>query len=137
MKSMNFDEFAGGSLAEKTNIALKQVIENLLDVNTPYKDKRKITIEIGFTQNEERDDVSVAVTVKTKLASTSPTKTNMAIGKDLRTGEIMAEEYGKQIRGQLSFSDLNTPEMPEDCDPETGEKIATVTKMIPRAVGEK
>ena len=36
-------------------------------------------------------------------------KTSFYIGKDLKTGEIYAEEYGKQIRGQMSLSDLEKP----------------------------
>lgn len=119
--SFDLTELAGGSLAEKFNIAMNKCIENMLDINTPFKNKRSVTIKVAMTQNETRDDVTVEVSVDTKLAPVAPSKTNMAIGKDLRTGQIMAEEYGSQIKGQLSLNDVMT--MPDDCDPETGEVI--------------
>jgi hypothetical protein len=122
MERINFEEFAGGELSDKLNRAIKQVVENMLDVNTPYKNKRKIKVEIGFTQNETRDDVSLEIAVEAKLAAATPTKSHMAIGKDLRNGEIYAEEYGSQIKGQMSFSDMQPPIVPgKDVDPETGE----------------
>ena len=31
--------------------------------------------------------------------------TQFAIGKDLKTGEVYAEEYGKQMRGQMTIND--------------------------------
>ncbi len=47
------------------------------------------------------------------------------IGKDLRTGELYAEEYGKQVRGQMSLDDYQTADEPateeKTVDEETGE----------------
>jgi len=37
-------------------------------------------------------------------------QTAFAIGKDLRSGEVYAEEYGKQIKGQMNIGDLKTEE---------------------------
>lgn len=37
-------------------------------------------------------------------------KTNFAMGKDLKSGEVVVNEYGKQIPGQMSFSDLGQKE---------------------------
>ena len=39
----------------------------------------------------------------TKLAPVSPVRTRMSIGRDLRDGEVYAEEYGRQIKGQMSL----------------------------------
>lgn len=36
--------------------------------------------------------------------------TAFSVGKDLRTGEVYAEEYGKQVKGQMSFNDLELKE---------------------------
>ena len=55
-----------------------------------------------------RDDVTVGVSVETKLASRSPAKTQMAIGKDLATGELYIEEYGRGIAGQMSLDKYPT-----------------------------
>lgn len=43
------------------------------------------------------------VSVSTKLAPISPMTTRMMIGKDLQSGEVYAQEYGKQCRGQMSL----------------------------------
>jgi len=125
---LRLENIAGGALQEKANAAMRKVIDNMQDPNTPWKNKRQITIKITFIQNEDRDDTSVAVSVDAKLAPVSPVVTRMAIGKDLATGETYAQEYGKQIRGQMSL-DLGpqgaTLQVGSDTvDPETGEVIA-------------
>ena len=103
------------------------MVENLLDPNTPYKNKRGITIKLTFEQTEQRNDVTVGVQVETKLSPRSPIKTQMAIGKDLRTKDLFVEEYGKGIRGQIKMDDYpkdkdgNIRIEGQVADPETGE----------------
>ena len=129
MFDINLDDLAGGELGIQFQAAAKKVIENLLDPNTPYKNKRGITIKLTFEQNEQRNDVTVGVQVETKLSPRSPIKTQMAIGKDLRTKELFVEEYGKGIRGQMRMEDLPTDGNGniliegKTADPETGEII--------------
>ena len=129
MFDINLDDLAGGELGVQFQAAAKKVIENLLDPNTPYKNKRGITIKLTFEQNEQRNDVTVGVQVETKLSPRSPIKTQMAIGKDLRTKELFVEEYGKGIRGQMRMEDLPTDGNGniliegKTADPETGEII--------------
>ncbi len=86
------------------------------DPNTPWKVKRQITIKIAFTQNEERDDTAVDLSVETKLAPVSPVRTRMAIGRDLKDGKTYAEEYGRQIKGQMSLELEPNPSGTEDSD---------------------
>ena len=52
---INLESFADGALAEKVNMALKEVLENIKDPNTDYKAKRKLTIDLIFTSGEDRD----------------------------------------------------------------------------------
>lgn len=106
MSKVNLEEFAGGALQEKFDIAMAQVLANMLDPNTPWKNKREINIKISFEQNEDRDDTTVDVSVVPKLAASKSIGTRMAIGKNIKTGELYAEEYGNQLRGQMSFDDL-------------------------------
>ncbi len=103
MDLLNLREFVGGALQEKVNTAMQKVLENMRDPNTPWKPKRHINIRISFTQNEDRDDAAVEVHVSEKTAPVSPMLTRMAIGKDLRSGRVYAEEYGRQIKGQMSL----------------------------------
>ena len=128
MNNVELKDLVGGMLQEKFAQAFENVVKNLQDPNTPYKVKRGITIKLSFDQNEARDDVSCTVDVTEKLAPQAGMKTSFSIGKDLRTGEVYAEEYGKQIKGQMSFADLEAEkESPvtvvdgKTVDTETGE----------------
>ena len=122
MSKVNLEEFAGGALQEKFDQAFEKTIQNMLDPNTPWKNKRKITVEITLEQNEDRSDTAVNVSVVMKLAPVKPVETRMVIGKNLKTGEVFAEEYGKQIRGQMSIDDYQTQEVDgKTVDVETGE----------------
>lgn len=103
MELLNLKNIAGGALQEKVDAAMRRVLDNMHDPNTPWKTKRYITIKIAFTQNEERDDTAVDLSVDTKTAPVSPIHTRMSIGRDLRDGEVYAEEYGRQIKGQMSL----------------------------------
>ena len=116
MAKVSLEQIMGGGLQEQFGKSFDRVIENLADPNTGFKECRKITIELKFTQNEARDDVSCAVSVKEKLAAQSPMQTAFVVGKNLKTGEMYAEEYGrhKHVKGQMSVDEM-------DVDPETGE----------------
>lgn len=105
MSRVNLEAFAGGALQEKFDDAMEKVLVNMTDPNTPWKNKRKIIVEVSFEQNEDRDDSTVNVSVVTKLAAVKPISTRMAIGKDLETGQVFAEEYGSQCRGQMTLDD--------------------------------
>ena len=118
MAKVSLEQVMGGGLQEQFSKSFDRVIENLADPNTPFKEARKITIELKFTQNENRDDVFCAVSVKEKLAAQAPMNTAFMIGKNLKTGEIYAEEYGRhnRLKGQTSFNEIQV-------NPETGEVL--------------
>lgn len=123
MAKISLTQIMGGGLQEQFGKAFDRVIENLADPNTGFKDARKITIELKFTQNEARDDVFCAVSVKEKLAAQAPMQTAFVVGKNLKTGEMFAEEYGKhkQLIGQMCTDEM-------DVDPETGEVLDEAPK---------
>jgi len=125
MDRVNLETFAGGALQEKFDDAMEKVLVNMTDPNTPWKNKRKIIVEVSFEQNEDRDDSSVNVSVVPKLAPVKPVSTRMSIGKDLVTGEVFAEEYGSQCRGQMTLDDYQGQRDQvvdgKTVDPETGE----------------
>ena len=125
MKGIELKDLVGGALQEQFSQAFDKVVENLQNPNTSYRNTRKITIELKFTQNEARDDVKCAVSVSEKLATQSPLETAFAIGTDLKTGKLYAHEYGKQIRGQISID-----EVPPNVDLETGEIIEEQTANV-------
>lgn len=109
MEKVGLSGLTGGALQEKFDRAMESVINNMQDPNTPWKNKRGITIKLVFEQNEDRSDATVNISVETKTAPVKQITTRMAVGKDLETGDVFAQEYGNQIRGQMSM------------DPSTGE----------------
>lgn len=125
MQEVKLNELLGGALQETFQSSLEKVLENMLDINTPYKTRRSITIKLSFDQNEVRDDIKVHIDVSEKLAPRGTMETSFAFGRNLETGEIVAEEYGKQIKGQLHLNDAKPKyEALEDgrmVDMETGE----------------
>ena len=108
---VDLKEMVGGALNEKFQHSFDRVMENLQDVNTPYKAKREITIKMSFGQNEARDNVMTSIKVSEKLAAQGELTTQFAVGRDLRTGD-----YGNQLKGQLGFEK-------ETVDMTTGEVI--------------
>lgn len=127
--NVQLEELADGALAEKFQQVLAKVVDNLRDVNTSYKTKRKITIQLDFIQDESREDVRCDVAVGCKLAQPRPMSTRLAIGRDLRTDELYVAEYGKQIKGQMSIDDIVKAAEPEEKE-QTEKKVVNINKAI-------
>ena len=136
----DLSKFAGGAVQQDFDRAIAEVFENMQDPNTPYKPKRSVTIKIGFEQNEQRDDMNVEIVVDKKLVSKSSISTKMAIAKDLKSGKIVAEEYGKQIKGQMSLDDYQqedeeNPEQDEAQQEPDGKGKVTSLKPVRKVIG--
>lgn len=125
MNKVELQDLVGGALQETFEKAFAKVIDNLQDVNTAFKPKRGITIKLDFAQNESRDDVKVEISVTEKLAPQCGLSTNFSIARDLRTGELHAEEYGRYIKGQVTVQDYEKTQIvgEEVVDTETGEIV--------------
>lgn len=133
MNKVDLQNLVGGALQEKFERAFEKVVDNLQDLNTSFKVKRKISITLSFDQNETRDDVSVSVDVAEKLAPQKGMETKFNIGKDLKTGEVFAYEYGKQIPGQMNLHDCDpsVQKIGDDIvDTETGEIMGNGNQVI-------
>ena len=111
------EKFAGGVLKEKFNTELQKVLDNIADPNTDFKKTRKISLEIVFKANEDRDLAEVDIKSKATIVEEKATTTKVIIGKDLETGRVEASEFKNQLAGQLSIdvSDSNeTDEIEEN-----------------------
>ena len=102
MNNVNLNDFAAGALAERFNTALQEVLINLKDPNTSYTKKRKLTIELTFKCNKERDMTMVDVVAKSKLCPRESISTTMLMDFNLN-GEVIANELNKQISGQSAM----------------------------------
>ncbi len=105
MKTFDLQEVAGGALQEKLNRELQKVFNNMMDPNTPWKNKRQITIKMTLEQNEDRDDCKAEIQVETKLAPVKSIETRFSLGRNLDNGEVEAAEYGPGIKGQMSMDE--------------------------------
>lgn len=105
MKTFDLQEVAGGALQEKLNRELQKVFNNMMDPNTPWKNKRQITVKMTLEQNEDRDDCKAEIQVETKLAPVKSIETRFSLGRNLDNGEVEAAEYGPGIKGQMSMDE--------------------------------
>ena len=119
--SFDLSKIADGGAQEKFNSELKKVADNILDMNTEAKTKRKVTLELTFIPNDKRDVITVAVNTKTKLAPRVGVSTSMMLGRDVNTGMMGLAELKSGVPGQTYFD-------PEDSTQktDTGEPVAEV-----------
>lgn len=101
-KMINLETLADGALAEKVNVALKEVLENIQDPNTDWKIKRALTVEIKFEAQEDRELALLDISTKTKLAPKKSVGTKIIIGTDGKGG-VIASEFKKQVPGQSAM----------------------------------
>ena len=106
MKHINIEQFSNGELTQQINREMEVVARNIADPNTEAKTARKITVTITMKPNEQRDFITTSITTKSTLAPTLGAVTALAVGKNLKTGEIEVGEIGNQIPGQMSMEDV-------------------------------
>ena len=63
---------ARGAFEERVDYEMDKVIQNILDPNTKATAKRKITLTIELTPDDERRTIGVQVTAKYTLAAPTP-----------------------------------------------------------------
>lgn len=129
MLHVDLSELAGGELQAKFDREITRVIENMKDPNTPYQEARSVTVKISLKQTELRDDAKVDISVNSKLSGVISAKTNFAMGKDLNTGEVQIQEYGKQIPGQMAFMDIYQTEQHTESQAD-GKKITSMPRAL-------
>lgn len=100
---------ASGAIEEKVDYEVSRVIDNILDLNTDPKAKRKITITLVFQPDAERKHIAIAAEAKSTLAPTAAVSTSMMITSD-GNGEMVVAEMVPQIPGQLSMSGAEQPQ---------------------------
>ena len=65
---LNLMNLADGEIIDKLNRELQKVAQNIADKNTDPKKERKISLEIKFKPNENRDQITTVISAKTSLA---------------------------------------------------------------------
>ena len=87
---------------ELVDYEMDKVIQNILDPNTKATAKRKITLTIELTPDDERRTIGVSVTAKSTLAATNPVATALYVTSD-GNGELVVAEMVPQLPGQMNM----------------------------------
>ena len=88
---------ARGAFEERVDYEMDKVIQN-----TKATAKRKITLTIELTPDDERRQIQVSVTAKSTLAATNPVATSLYVTGD-SNGELVVAEMVPQVPGQLNM----------------------------------
>jgi hypothetical protein len=79
-----------GAALELFQAAFGRVLENVADPNTDWKAKRKVTLEITVTPNEDRNASEIGIKCNTKLAGLKGVETYVHLGR--HAGQLVAVE---------------------------------------------
>lgn len=98
-KFINLETFGKGAISAKINNGLEELINDIRDTNTEYDEKRKLIIEITLIGEENREDASITIACKTKLAPKKKLIGKVRISEDGKN-VFLTKENKKQIPGQ-------------------------------------
>lgn len=104
MSKFKIEDFAGGAVGERIDIAIKQVYANIANPNMEADKARKLTIELTFKPNkDDRTDVEVSTIVKTSLQPQKAISSRMIIASD-GVGNVQGAELNRDaIKGQMEI----------------------------------
>ncbi|KQS19225.1 hypothetical protein ASF99_04890 [Exiguobacterium sp. Leaf187] len=101
---INLNEFAEGAFAERVNNALKEVYANIADLNTDPTKKRKVTISMSLSADEQRDLAMVDISVKTTLTPARAIGSKIIIDVD-GEGNAVGQELKSSMPGQMMITE--------------------------------
>lgn len=102
--AINLEKFADGALAEKVNIELQKVMENINDPNTEVNKARKVVITLTLKPDEKREIIATTVDTKSTLVPSKGVATTMLLGTDAN-GKVVGRELASGAPGQTYFTD--------------------------------
>lgn len=98
----SLDRIMNGGVNERFNQAFREILENAMDVNTPEKTKRKLTLTITVAPNAARDAADFAVDIKTTLVPPKALEQTVFLASD-GMGGYTAMEKTDQLPGQMDM----------------------------------
>lgn len=96
-------QMAMGAIEERVDYEMGKVVDNILDVNTKAVAKRKVTVTLELTPDDERRTIHVSATAKSALVATNPISTSLYITND-QNGEMVVAEMVPQVPGQVNIA---------------------------------
>jgi hypothetical protein len=119
---VDLNSFANGAVAERFNLELQKLLENIADPNTDPKKARKLVLTVKVSGNENRDIADVEVEAKLTLAPAKPIESKLVIDRDNK-GKIIGAELKSGVKGQTFIDDDG------DISDDKGNKIIDFRKM--------
>ena len=96
-------QMAKGAIQERVDYEVSRVVDNILDMNTEAKVKRKVVLTIVMVPDGDRQVVKIEASAKSTLAPVVPVGTSLVITAD-GNGEMMLAEIIPQVPGQNSMN---------------------------------
>ena len=96
-------QMAKGAIQERVDYEVSRVVDNILDMNTEAKTKRKVVLTIVMVPDDDRQVVKIEASAKSTLAPVTPVGTSLVITAD-GNGEMMLAEIIPQVPGQISMT---------------------------------
>ena len=107
----SLDDLMDGGVAERFNVELSKVWDNVYDPNTDSSKVRAVVLTVKIRPNERRDACDMRVSVQSKLApQVELSQTVMITQRD--DGSVLATERTDQIPGQVDIEG-NVEPMPK------------------------
>lgn len=104
----NLDGLMDGGVTERFNAELQTVWQNIFDMRTSAKQKRKISLTFTFLPSVNRDTAVMSYDVKTSLAPPEPmVQTVLMYQRD--DGSVLVTERTDQIPGQIDMGGSEQP----------------------------
>ena len=96
-------QMAKGAIQERVDYEVSRVVDNILDMNTEAKVKRKVVLTITMVPDDDRQVVKIEASAKSTLAPVTPVGTSLVITAD-GNGEMILAEIIPQVPGQISMT---------------------------------
>lgn len=96
-------QMARGAIQERVDLEVSRAVDNIMDLNTDAKAKRKIVLTIEMKPDENRQFIAISASAKSTLAPVVPVGTTLGIAANPDTGEMVLVESTPQVPGQVAF----------------------------------
>jgi len=107
---LTVESLAGGGAVERLHKALQEVLENILDPNTPAKKPRKAVLELIIKPNEQRNMGEMTISTKTTLCAPEPIETSIFIDTDKKGKAVASERVSGESPGQQPLMEEMHPD---------------------------
>jgi hypothetical protein len=94
---VTLETLADGAAAELFQSELDKLLRNIQDPNTDATATRKVTLEVTFAPDEDREKGEVRIKASSKLAGLKGAKTEVYFGR--HQGQLVATEFNPKQAG--------------------------------------